>query len=89
MNARIIRKRIAGHNALFFRYDANPDMTFEVSLYREIGEPFKREFDAILKRLGLKLRIVEIAERPWLITTGQRIARKTKKQVAHKVPHRV
>ena len=67
-NCRIKTKKIAGHTAYFFKYDATPDTGFEFSMLCEVGQPFIPMFEAMIKKRNLKLKTIEIDERPWVIT---------------------
>jgi rubredoxin len=67
-NLRLAAKKIAGYTAYFFRYDATPDMGFDVSLLCEVGQPFIPGFKRMIQKRELDLVVVEIGERPWLIT---------------------
>jgi hypothetical protein len=65
---RIVTKRIAGYTAHFFRYEATKDMGFNCSLLCEVGQPFIPGFERMIKARKLDLVVVNIPERPWLIT---------------------
>lgn len=70
-NCRMVKRRVAGYAAYFFCYDASPDMSFDFSLLSEVGRPFVATFEQLIDDKNLKLRVVEISERPWLITVEQ------------------
>ena len=60
--------RVMRDGTLRFCYDANDEMRFEVSLFCEIGEPFKEGFRALLSANGLNLAAnpLELSARPYL-----------------------
>ena len=68
---RIATKRIAGYTAHFFCYEATKDMGFRCSLLCEVGQPFIPGFERIIKSRKLDLAVVNIPERPWLITVSR------------------
>lgn len=66
-NCQLIRRSVAGHTAYFFAYRAG-EMDFEFSMLCEVGQPYIPSFEAIIAERGLKLKTIEINQRPWIIT---------------------
>ncbi len=77
-NCRIIRRKVSGIPAFFFAYRASEEMSFEVSMFCEIGQPFQSSFTKLIKDQGLKLTTIEINESPWVITVEKKTAAKLK-----------
>ena len=65
----LVRRWVAGHKAVFFRYKVSDDCACEFSLFCEVGEPWQQTFRELMAEEGIDPEnIVEINKRPWLIT---------------------
>jgi len=65
----LVRRWVQGHNAVFFRYKVSDDCVCEFSLFSEVGAPWQPRFRGLMAEEGIDPEnVVEINERPWLIT---------------------
>ena len=65
----LVRREIHDHKAVFFRYKVSEDCACEFSLFSEVGQPWQPRFRELMEEEGIDPdNVVEINERPWLIT---------------------
>lgn len=76
---KITKQKIAGHDAVRYRYEAGGCMDFDLNLLCEVGGPYQIEAEKMAADyaadIGCIVKTIEIDVKPWVIDVFYKVAK--------------